>query len=124
MPRIYYHPCPQALGEYNYHKDIIIIHEGLKKYHKLHDSILKHEKEHARIFKEHRSWLKRLVLNVKLDYSDRLHGTTKIPIEILEELNPSTVIDSAYQSLYILAYLPIYVVEGIFYTIKSIFQNK
>ena len=123
MPRIYYHPCPQALGEYNYLKDIIILHEGLKKYREIHDSILRHEREHARIFKEHRNWLERLILNVKLDYHDRITGATKVPIELLNELNPMYFMDCIYQTLYILAYLPIYLAEGIIYTIKNIVKR-
>ena len=75
MLRIYYHPCPQALGEYNYQADIIILHEGLKRYRNIHDAILRHEREHARIFKEHSSWVKRLLLNVRLDFEARAHST-------------------------------------------------
>ena len=118
MPRIHYHPCPQALGEYNYLKDTIILHEGLKKYREIHDAILRHEREHARIFKEHRGWLKRLILNVRLDYHDRITGATKVPIELLNELSPINFTESVYQALYILAYLPIYIAEGFVYTIK------
>ena len=124
MPRIHYHPCPQALGEYNYIKDTIILHEGLKKYREIHDSILRHEREHARIFKQHKSWLKRLILNVKLDYHDRITGATKVPLELLRELNPNNFMDCLYQSLYILAYLPIYLAEGFTYTIKMLLGNN
>jgi len=124
MPKIYYHPCPQALGEYNYLADIIILHEGLKRYRDIHDAILKHEREHARIFREHRSWVKRLVLNVKLDYEARITGATKVPLELLRELNPSTLRDNTYQALYILAYLPILLIEGIYFTIKGVLYSK
>ena len=62
MLRIHYHLCPEALGEYNHLKDIIILYEGFKKYQDIRDSILKHEREHVYIFKEHGSWIKRLFL--------------------------------------------------------------
>ncbi|TFH17282.1 hypothetical protein E4H04_05260 [Candidatus Bathyarchaeota archaeon] len=124
MPKIHYHPCPQALGEYNYLTDTIILHKGLKRYRKIHDSILSHEQEHARIFKEHNSWLKRLALNVKQDYEARITGATRVPIELLRELNPSTLKDSLYQTFYILAYIPILVIEGIYYTIKSLLDSR
>jgi hypothetical protein len=124
MPKIYYHPCPQALGEYNYLADVIILHEGLKRYREIHDSILRHERDHARIFKEHSSWLKRLVLNVKLDYEARITGATKVPLELLRELNPSTLRDNAYQTLYIIAYLPILLIEGVYFMIKGNFSSK
>ena len=124
MPRIYYHPCPQALGEYNYQADIIILHEGLKRYKGIHDAILRHEQEHARIFKEHGSWVKRLLLNVRLDYKARLTGVTKVPSELLKELNPSSLRDSLYQALYLLSYLPILLIEGVYFTIKGIMSSK
>jgi hypothetical protein len=53
MTRIHYHSCPQALGEYDYLTDTIVLHEGLKRYCETHDRILRHEREHARIFREH-----------------------------------------------------------------------
>ena len=124
IARIHYHPCPRALGEYNYKADIIILHEGLKKYREIHDCILKHEREHARIFKENRGLLKRLVLNIKLDYKTRISGATKIPLELLNELSPLTLKDSVYQTMYILAYIPILLIEGIYYTIKGIFTSN
>ena len=120
MPKIHYHPCPQALGEYNYLTDTIILHKGLKKYKEIHDTILSHEQEHARIFKEHSNLLKRLALNVKLDYNTRISGATRVPLELLRELNPSTLKDNVYQTLYILAYIPILVIEGFFYIIKGL----
>lgn len=124
MPRIHYHPCPQALGEYNHVTDTIILHEGLKKYRELHDAILRHEREHARIFREHSGWLKRLALNVKLDYETRLTGATKVPRKLLRELNPSTLKDDVYQTLYIFAYIPILVVEGLYYGLKRLLGSE
>ncbi len=124
MPRIHYHPCPQALGEYNHLTDTIILHEGLKKYRELHDAILRHEQEHARIFREHSGWLKRLVLNVKLDYETRLTGATKVPRKLLRELDPSTLWDDVYTALYILAYIPILVAEGVYYTVKGFLDSE
>lgn len=124
MPKIHYHPCPRALGEYNYKSDIIILHEGLKKYNVIHDSILKHEREHARIFRENRGFLKRLILNVKLDYKTRISGATKVPLELLYELTPSTFKDNMYQTLYILAYIPILLIEGVYFTVKGLFHKK
>jgi len=124
LPKIHYHPCPRALGEYNYKADIIILHEGLKKHEKIHDAILRHEKKHARIFKENRGLLKRLVLNVILDYKMRLSGATKVPLKLLNELCPSTFKDSVYQTLYILAYVPILLIEGIYYSVKGLFHWK
>ncbi len=123
MSKIYYHPCPQALGEYNYRTDTIILHMGLKKYKKIHDAILHHEQEHARIFKEHSSMLKRLALNVKLDYKTRITGTTKVPLELLRKLNPSTLKDNVYQTLYILAYIPILLIESFYYLIKGVLNK-
>ena len=123
MPKVFYHPCPRALGEYNYQADIIILHEGLKRYRSIHDSILRHEREHARIFREHSSWVKRLVLNVKLDYEARITGATKVPLELLRELSPSTLKDSVYQALYILAYLPILLIEGVYFTLKGLIKK-
>ena len=119
MSKIHYHPCPQALGEYNYHTDTIILHNGLKQYKKIHDTILSHEQEHARIFKEYCSWVMRLALNVKLDYKTRITGATRVPIELLRELSPSTLMENVYQTLYILAYIPILVIEGFYYIIKG-----
>ena len=124
MPKIHYNPCPRALGEYNYKSDIIILQEGLKKYNAIHDSILKHEREHARIFRENRGFLKRLILNVKLDYKTRISGATKVPLELLYELTPSTFKDNMYQTLYILAYIPILLIEGIYFTVKGLFHKK
>ncbi|MBN2335894.1 hypothetical protein JXL21_10075 [Candidatus Bathyarchaeota archaeon] len=123
MPRIHYHPCPQALGEYDYMTDTIILHEGLRRYREIHDAILSHEREHARIFREHSGWLKRLALNVRLDYEARISGATRVPIELLRELNPSTLKDDAYQMLYILAYIPILVAEGVYYTVKGFLDS-
>jgi len=124
MPRIHYHPCPQALGEYNHLTDTIILHEGLKKYREFHDAILRHEQEHARIFREHSGWLKRLALNVKLDYETRLTGATRVPHELLRKLNPSTLKDDVYQTLYIFAYIPILVVEGLYYGLKRLLGSE
>ena len=124
MPRIHYHPCPQALGEYNHLTDTIILHEGLKKYREIHDAILHHEREHARIFMEHSGWLKRLALNVKLDYEARLTGATRVPLELLRELTPSTLMDDVYQALYILAYIPILVAEGLYYGLKRLLGSE
>ena len=120
MPRIHYHPCPRALGEYDYLTDTIILHEGLKKYRKIHDAILNHEHEHAKIFKEYSSWVKRLVMNVRLDYYTRISGATRVPVEILRELSPSTLKYDVYQALYIIAYIPLLIVEGIYYTVKDL----
>ena len=124
MPRIHYHPCPQALGEYNHVTDTIILHEGLRKYRELHDAILRHEREHARIFREHSGWLKRLTLNVKLDYEARLTGATRVPHELLRELDPSTLRDDVYTALYILAYIPILVAEGLYYGLKRLLGSE
>ena len=120
MPRIHYHPCPKALGEYNHLTDTIILHEGLKKYREIHDAILRHEREHARIFREHSGLLRRLALNVKLDYTARITGATRVPRELLQELHPSTVRDDVYTALYLLAYVPILVAEGLYYTVKGL----
>jgi len=124
LPRIHYHPCPKALGEYNHLTDIIILHEGLKRYRELHDAILRHEREHARIFREHSGWLSRLALNVKLDYEARLTGATRVPLELLRELHPSTLKDDVYTALYILAYLPILVAEGLYYGLKRLLGSE
>ena len=120
MTRIHYHPCPKALGEYDHHTDTIILHEGLKRYREIHDTILSHEREHARIFREHGGWLRRLALNVRLDYAARLTGATRVPSELLRELHPSTLRDDLYTALYILAYIPILVAEGAYYTVKGL----
>jgi len=124
MPRIHYHPCPQALGEYNHVTDTIILHAGLKRYRELHDAIRRHEREHARIFREHSGWLKRLALNVKLDYKARLTGATRVPRELLQELSPSTLKDDVYQALYILTYIPILVAEGLYYSLKRLLGSE
>lgn len=124
MTRIHYHPCPRALGEYNHHTDTIILHEGLKRYREIHDAILRHEREHARIFREHSGWLRRLALNVRLDYMARLTGATRVPRELLRELHPSTLKDDVYTVLYLLAYVPILVAEGVYYTVKSLLDPK
>ena len=124
MPKIHYHPCPRALGEYDYPTDTIILHMGLKKYKALHDAILSHEREHARIFREHSGWLKRLVLNVRLDYHTRISGDTKVPYELLSELNPTSFNYDIYQVLYILAYIPLLITEGVYYAVKGLFESK
>jgi len=124
MPKVHYHPCPRALGEYNFLTDTIILHEGLKKYRKIHDAILNHESEHARIFKEHSSWLKRLLMNIRLDYNTRVSGTTKVPIEVLRELIPSTLKYDIYQTFYIIAYIPLLIVEGVYYGVKGLFDSN
>ena len=120
MPRIHYHPCPKALGEYDHHTDTIILHEGLRRHPDLHDAILGHEQEHARVFKENRGMLRRLALNIRLDYSTRLSGVTRVPSELLRELQPSSLRDDVYTALYLLAYIPILVVEGVYYTVKGL----
>jgi hypothetical protein len=120
LPRIHYHPCPKALGEYNHLTDTIILHEGLKRYRELHDAILSHEREHARIFKEHSGMLRRLALNIWLDYKARLTGATHVPRGLLRELTPSTLRDDVYTALYLLAYVPIMVAEGVYYTVKGL----
>ena len=124
MPRIHYHPCPKALGEYNHLTDTIILHEGLKRYRELHDVILRHEREHARIFSEHSGMLRRLALNVKLDYTARITGATRVPRELLQELYPSTLRDDVYTALYLLAYVPILVAEGLYYTVKGLLDSR
>ncbi len=124
MPRIHYHPCPKALGEYDHLTDTIILHEGLKRYRELHDAILSHEREHARIFREHRGLLRRLALNVKLDYEMRLTGATRVPRELLRELHPSTLRDDLYTALYLLAYIPILVAEGLYYGVKDLLVSE
>lgn len=124
MTRIHYHPCPKALGEYNHHTDTIILHEGLKRYGEIHDAILRHEREHARIFREHGGWLRRLALNVRLDYAARLTGATRVPSELLRELHPSTLRDDVYTALYLLAYVPILVVEGFYYGLKGLLGSE
>ena len=124
MPKIHYHPCPRALGEYDYLTDTIILHEGLKKYQKIHDAILNHERDHAHIFKKHSGWIKRLVLNVKLDYNARISRETRVPFEQLRELTPSSFNYDIYQALYIIAYIPLLIAEGIYYTLKGIFESN
>jgi hypothetical protein len=124
LPRIHYHPCPRALGEYNHLTDTIILHEGLKRYRELHDAILRHEREHARIFREHSGWLRRLALNVRLDYAARITGETRVPSELLRELQPSTLRDDVYTALYLLAYIPILVAEGLYYTVKGLLDPR
>lgn len=124
MTRIHYHPCPQALGEYDYATDTIILHEGLRRYRELHDSILRHEREHARIFLEHRGWLRRLVLNVRLDYGDRITGATRVPLKLLRELQPSSLGYDLFRALYLLAYLPLVVAEGFVFTVKSFLGSE
>lgn len=124
MTKIHYHPCPRALGEYDYPTDTIIIHMGLKKYKEIHDAILSHEREHAKIFKEHSGWLKRLILNVKLDYHTRISGVTKVPYELLRELTPSSFNYDIYQTLYIIAYIPLLITEGIYYAVKGILDQS
>jgi hypothetical protein len=123
MTRIHYHPCPKALGEYDHHTDTIILHEGLKRYREIHEAILSHEREHARIFREHRGLLRRLALNVKLDYETRFTGATRVPRELLRELHPSTLRDDVYTALYLLAYVPILVAEGVYYTVKGLLDS-
>ena len=123
MTRIHYHPCPKALGEYNHLTDTIILHDGLKRYREIHDAILRHEREHARIFREHSSWLRRLALNIRLDYAARLTGATHVPRELLRELTPSTLRDDLYTALYLLAYIPILVAEGLYYTVKGLLDS-
>ena len=124
MTRIHYHPCPKALGEYDHHTDTIILHEGLKRYRELHDAILSHEREHARIFREHSGWFERLALNVRLDYKTRISGATRVPIEILRELTPSTLRDDVYTVFYLLAYVPILIAEGLYYGIKGLLGSE
>jgi len=124
MPNIHYHPCPRALGEYDYPTDTIILHKGLKKYKVIHDAILSHEREHARIFKEHSGWLKRLILNVRLDYQTRISGSTKVPYELLRELTPSSFNYDIYQTLYIIAYIPLLIAEGIYYAAKGLLNSN
>ncbi len=124
MPRIHYHPCPKALGEYNHLTDTIILHEGLKRHGELHDAILRHEREHARIFREHPGLLMRLALNVKLDYMARLTGATRVPRELLRELHPSTLKDDVFTALYLLAYIPILVAEGVYYTVRGFIDSE
>jgi hypothetical protein len=124
MTRIHYHPCPKALGEYDYLTDTIVLHEGLKRYREIHDRILRHEREHARIFREHGSWLKRLALNVKLDYEARLTGVTSVPNGLLRELDPSTLRDDIYTALYLLAYIPLVVAEGLVFAVKGFMGSE
>ena len=124
MTRIHYHPCPKALGEYDHHTDTIILHEGLRRHPDLHDAILSHEQEHASIFKENRGMLRRLALNIRLDYSARLTGATHVPPEILRELQPSTMRDDVYTTLYLLAYIPILVVEGLYYGVMGLLGSE
>ena len=111
------------MGEYNHVTDTIILHEGLRKYREIHDAILRHEREHARIFREHSGWLRRLALNVKLDYEARLTGATRVPRELLRELHPSTLKDDMFTALYILAYIPLLVAEGLYYIIKGFLDS-
>ena len=124
MTRIHYHPCPQALGEYNYLTDTIVLHKGHKRYREIHDRILLHEREHARIFREHSGWLKRLVLNVKLDYRTRITGATRIPLKLLRELYPSSLGYDLFRALYLLAYIPLVVAEGIVFTVKNFLGSE
>jgi hypothetical protein len=115
LTRIHYHPCPQALGEYDYATDTIILHEGLKRYREL---------EHARIFLEHRGWPRRLVLNVRLDYGDRITGATRVSLKLLRELQPSSLGYDLFRALYLLAYLPLVVAEGFVFTVKSFLGSE
>ncbi len=103
MTRIHYHPCPQALGEYDYATDTIVLHERLKRYREIHERILRHEWEHARIFHEHSGWLRRLALNIRLDYVARMTGNTKVPPGLLRELYPSSLGYDVFRALYLLA---------------------
>jgi len=124
MTRIHYHPCPKALGEYDHLSDTIILHEGLKRYRELHDAILRHEREHAHIFREHSGMLRRLALNIRLDYTARLTGATRVPRDLLRELSPSTLRDDVYTVLYLLAYIPILVAEGLYYGVRDLLGSE
>ncbi len=124
LPRIHYHPCPKTLGEYDRQTNTIILHEGLKRHREIHDAILSHEREHARIFRENSSMLRRLLLNVRLDYAARLTGATCVPHGILRELQPSSLRDDVYTVLYLLAYIPILVVEGVYYSVKALLDPE
>jgi len=61
---------------------------------------------------------------VKLDYETRLTGATKVPRKLLREFNPSTLKDDLYQTLYILAYIPILVAEGLYYGLKRLLGSE
>ena len=50
---------------------------------------------------------------MKLDYEARLTGATRVPRELLRELGPSTLWGDVYTALYLLAYMPIFVAEGV-----------
>ena len=124
MTRIHYHPCPYALGEYDYASDTIVLHEGLKRHREVHDRILRHEWEHAHIFREHSGWLRRLALNIKLDYRARVTGATRVPRRLLRELYPSSLGYDIFRALYLLAYVPILVAEGVFFAVKGFLGSE
>jgi len=124
MTRIHYHPCSQALGEYDYVTDTIVIHQGLIRYREIHDRILRHEREHARIFHEHNGWLERLALNVRLDYRDRVTGATRVPLSLLRELYPSSIGYDLFRALYLLAYIPLVVEEGLVFAVKGFMGSE
>jgi hypothetical protein len=124
MTRLHYHPCPHALGEYDYHTDTIILHEGLKHDREVHDRILSHEREHASIFLEHNSWIMRLALNVRLDYKARVTGSTKVPMGLMKKLYPSSLGYDVFRALYLLAYLPLIIFEGLMFTFRSLLGSE
>ena len=124
MTRIHYHPCPYALGEYDYATDTIVLHEGLKRYREIHDRILRHEREHASIFREHSGWFRRLALNIKLDYRARMTGATRVPLGLLRELYPSSLGYDLFRALYLLAYVPLVVAESVVFAVKSFLGSE
>jgi len=124
LTRIHHRPCPKAVDEYDHHTDTITLHESLKRHREVHDAILRHEREHARIFKENSGPLRRLALNIRLDYATRLTGATRVPREVLRELSPSMLWDDVYTALYLLAYIPILVAEGPYYGFKGLLGSE
>jgi hypothetical protein len=64
-----------------------------------------------------------LALNVKLDYEACLTDATRVPSGLLRELNPSTLQDDVFTALYILAYIPILVAGGLYYTVKGLLES-
>jgi len=61
---------------------------------------------------------------MRLDYTMRLTGATRVSRGLLRELSPSTLRDDLYTALYLLAYIPILVDEGLYYGFKGLLGSE
>lgn len=78
---IEYVPMDEILGTYRLQDDKIYINTNLKNYKLLHDYVINHERKHQLNYLSNKSFLSKILYDVKLDFDDTFYISKELKIE-------------------------------------------